>query len=181
MNLSSTIRKYAALTRLCSKGVINGVRLELAEALLSRPGIDLSKLDSVMPMHHKHLIVACMPKSGSTFLASALTHATGYSNVVLAFGFEQNEQDLYLPALIRNSGFDTVTQQHMRATDPNLRLLAAFHMAPIVLVRNLEDITISLYDHLHNTAIKASMGYLNESFFELDRVTSSLDDTINII
>lgn len=122
-----------------------------------------------MPRHRHHLIVACMPKSGSTFLASALTHATGYSNVVFAFGFEQNEQDLYLPALIRNAGIDTVTQQHMRATDPNLRLLAAFHMSPIVLVRNLEDITISLYDHLHKTAIKASMGYLNESFFELDR------------
>jgi hypothetical protein len=38
-----------------------------------------------------------------------------------------------------------------------------------VLVRSLPDAVVSLYDHLHRTALKASMAYVNERFFDLDR------------
>ena len=49
----------------------------------------------------RHLLVACMPKSGSTFSSTALAYATGFSLETLGWGYDQNEQDLYPPALVR--------------------------------------------------------------------------------
>ncbi len=62
---------------------------------------------------------------------------------------------------------DTVTQQHMRGSDPNLRLLEAFGLTPIVLVRSLPDIVVSLFDHLSRHSRKASMAFVDERYDSL--------------
>lgn len=98
----------------------------------------------------KHILVACMPKSGSSFLMQVLYHLTGYERVPFAFAYMRNEQDLYLPQLLRYARRNTVTQQHCRATQPNVALLQAFGIRPVILVRNIHDIVVSLtdfYDH----------------------------------
>ncbi len=167
-SIRRTLRKYRRGASLAGQGLKTGVQLALIEELLGHQTPNLEKIGFLLPKQRKHLLVACMPKSGSTFLAETLTEVTGFANVVLGYGYEQNEQDLYLPAVVRAAGRDTVTQQHMRGTDPNIRLANQFGLTPIVLIRNLADIVVSISDHLHKTAIKASMGYLNERFFELD-------------
>lgn len=93
-----------------------------------------------------HALIACMPKSGSSFLKEALHSLTGWPEADLCFAFFQNEQDLYLPNLVAVDTFDTVTQQHCRATLANILLLQGFEIRPIVLVRNLADIVVSLVD-----------------------------------
>lgn len=93
-----------------------------------------------------HLLVACMPKSGSTFLKEALCALTGWMDTPLTYAFMQNEQEVYLPNVLRVASSDTVTQQHCRATGPNIQIFQAFGFRPIVLVRCLEDIVLSMSD-----------------------------------
>jgi tetratricopeptide (TPR) repeat protein len=94
----------------------------------------------------RHIFIACMPKSGSTFLRTALMELTGWPEAYFTYAFLQNEEELYLPHLRAAARQDTVTQQHCRATVPNLQLMQAFAIRPIVLVRNLFDALVSYTD-----------------------------------
>jgi tetratricopeptide (TPR) repeat protein len=100
-----------------------------------------------------HLLVACMPKSGSTFLKTALCTLTGWAEAHFAYAYLQNEQELYLPNVIMVARHNTVTQQHCRATGPNTQILQAFGVRPVVLVRNLPDIVLSLSDFYDSGAV----------------------------
>jgi len=93
-----------------------------------------------------HAFIACMPKSGSTFLKMALCALTGWPEAFMTYAFLQNEEELYLPFLRTAARDDTVTQLHVRATVPNLQMMRAFKIRPIVLVRNLFDVVVSYTD-----------------------------------
>ena len=97
-----------------------------------------------------HLFVACMPKSGSTFLANALSELTGYRYVNLAYAYERSEQNLYLPKLIDSFSFGSVTHLHVRATESTIDLMKMFSIRPVILVRNIFDIVVSIRDHMFN-------------------------------
>lgn len=103
------------------------------------PGIDESELGT-------SALIACMPKSGSTFLKTALCALTQWPEAVLTYAYMQNEEELYLPFLRTFARTDTVTQQHVRATLPNLQMMQAFRIRPVVLVRNLFDVVVSYTD-----------------------------------
>ncbi len=92
------------------------------------------------------LFVACMPKSGSSFLKTALVALTGYFEATLTYAFHQNEQELHLPGVLAMARRATVTQQHARATEANLQIMQGFGIRPVVLVRNLADVAVSLCD-----------------------------------
>ena len=101
----------------------------------------------------EHLLIACMPKSGSTFLKEALCKLTEWPDTRLSYAYLQNEQELYLPYLLRVATLNTVTQQHCRATGPNIHMMQAFGIRPVVLVRRLEDIVLSMSDFYDRGAI----------------------------
>lgn len=124
------------------------------------PGVTADRLG-------RHLLIACMPKSGSSFLKEAMCSLTGWQETPMTFGYYQNEQEIYLPDLIAAAEKDTVTQQHCRATEPNIQLLQAFGIRPVVLVRNLYDIVVSLVDFYDigankNTFLKDGWEHLEE-------------------
>ena len=99
-----------------------------------------------------HVFIACMPKSGSTFLKMALCALTGWPEAFMTYAFLQNEEELYLPFVRTAACRDTVTQQHVRATVPNLQMMQAFKIRPIVLVRNLFDVIVSYADFFSSGA-----------------------------
>ncbi len=115
----------------------------------------------------KYILISCMQKSGSTFLRNLLLELTGYKNFPLVYGYLQNEQELYLSSVINSVKINTVTQQHLRATEPNLQIIQLFDINPIVLVRNIFDIVVSIYDHFHRESVIMPMAYLNDQVFEL--------------
>jgi hypothetical protein len=94
------------------------------------------KLKRFLTRRRESVFLACMPKSGSTFLKRALLEVTGFSPAYLSYAFERNEQDLYFPALVD------------RATGPNLKLMHWFGIRPVILVRNLFDTVVSIRDYL---------------------------------
>lgn len=93
-----------------------------------------------------HIFIACMPKSGSTFLKMAFIALTGWREELLTYAYMQNEGDLYLPHLHAVARQDTVTQLHCRATTPNVQMMQAFGIRPVVLMRNLFDAIVSYTD-----------------------------------
>ncbi len=112
------------------------------------------------------ILLACMPKSGSTYLTTLISLAAGYPPYSFVYAYDRNEQDLYLPALLHDLAAlaPTVTHQHVRATGPNLELIQAFRLRTIVLVRNLFDAAVSLHDHFLQEDVKAPCAYIPADF-----------------
>jgi hypothetical protein len=117
----------------------------------------------------RHIFIACVPKSGSTFLKSLLLTLTGYRDAFMVNSASQFEQELYLPTLRNTAHLDTVTQQHCRASDVNVQMMQAFDIRPVVLVRDIFDSVMSLFDFYNGGA--SSNSYFREDYQSLDPAT----------
>ncbi|HEV2826211.1 MAG TPA: sulfotransferase domain-containing protein [Pyrinomonadaceae bacterium] len=104
----------------------------------------------------RHLFIACVPKSASTFLKNLLVNLTGYRDLFTVYAAGQSEHEIYLPTLREFAHLDTVTQQHCRAADANVHLMQAFGIRPVVLVRNIFDSVMSLFDFYNKGASQTS-------------------------
>ena len=104
----------------------------------------------------RHLFIACVPKSASTFLKNLLVNVTGYRDLFAVYAAGQTEHEIYLPTLRESAHLDTVTQQHCRASDANVHLMQAFGIRPVVLVRNIFDSVMSLLDFYNKGASQTS-------------------------
>ncbi|HSM61073.1 MAG TPA: hypothetical protein VK849_09760 [Longimicrobiales bacterium] len=96
----------------------------------------------------RFVFLAAMPKSGSTFLSRALSRALGYEVGYLGYAYSNTEQELYEPRIVERFGEGFVVQQHLRASAPNLDLLARYGIRPVVLTRNVFDVVVSVREHL---------------------------------
>ena len=104
----------------------------------------------------RHIFIACVPKTASTFLKNLLLKLTGYRDLFAVYAAGQTEHEIYLPTLCEFARLDTVTQQHCRASDANVHLMQAFGIRPVVLVRNIFDSVMSLLDFYDKGAFKTS-------------------------
>ena len=117
----------------------------------------------------KHIFIACVPKSASTFLKNLLVNLTGYRDLFAVYAAGQTEHEIYLPTLREFAHLDTVTQQHCRASDANIHLMQAFGIRPVVLVRNIFDSVMSLLDFYDKGAFQTS--YFRADWPALDEET----------
>jgi hypothetical protein len=117
----------------------------------------------------RHLFIACVPKSASTFLKNLLVNLTGYRDLFAVYAAGQSEHEIYLPTLRESADLDTVTQQHCRASDANVHLMQAFGIRPVVLVRNIFDSVMSLLDFYNKGAFQTS--YFRADWPALDEET----------
>src|SRR4030095_2538281 len=114
----------------------------------------------------RHLFIACVPKSASTFLKNLLVNLTGYRDLFTVYAAGQSEHEIYLPTLQEFAHLDTVTQLHCRASDANVHLMQAFGIRPVVLVRNVFDSVMSLLDFYNKGAFQNS--YFRADWHGLD-------------
>ncbi len=132
----------------------------------------LSKLRRTLGPRGQFLFLATMPKSGSTFFGRVLVEITGFERVYLASAYLNLEEELYLPRIIDHLNRGTVTQQHVRANRVNIEMMKRFEIRPIVIVRNLDDILVSLREHLLREKIDSMPGfYPTANFVNLDEAT----------
>ncbi len=115
------------------------------------------------------ILIACFPKSGSSWLVNAVQSLSGFASAQYGNAFVENEQELYLPAIRYWFGRDKVVQQHCRASAPNVHLIQAFGMQPVVLIRNLLDTLVSMRDFWDAGAVRNS--YLYPDWNGLDQET----------
>jgi len=91
------------------------------------------------------VLLACYPRSGSTFTFQVLMEVLGYRRATFTYARKRSEHDLYIPMLLSNLNANTISQQHILATDANLGLLEVFDIKCVILVRNIFDALISLF------------------------------------
>jgi len=109
-----------------------------------------------------HILIACMPKSGSTFLSAALASYPGFKRKGLAPAYGHREQELSELRLSRNNHLSYVAQQHLRNSAWTQHLIDKYNLTPIVLVRNLADVTISFRDHIKNESTESPMAFFKK-------------------
>jgi len=114
----------------------------------------------------KHVFIACVPKSASTFLKNILLNLTGYKDLFAVYSAWQTEQEIYLPAVEEFADKNTVTQQHCRASESNIQIMQAFGIRPVILVRNVYDAIISMADFYRQGAFFNS--HFRADFMDLD-------------
>src|SRR5437762_8763824 len=148
----SNVNLTNSLAATCQRAILSDFTTEITPAQLGR-----------------HLFIACVPKSASTFLKNLLVNLTGYRDLFTVYAAGQSEHEIYLPTLRECAHLDTVTQQHCRASDANVHLMQAFGIRPVVLVRNIFDSVMSLLDFYSKGAFRTS--YFRADWPVLDKET----------
>lgn len=128
------------------------------------------------------LLIACMPKSGSTFLTRTFAELPGLRRVPLVPLYDRREQELCETVLrqeirqtaaLRRAWRQTgerdaprprgfVAQHHVKYSAATAGLMTRHDLRPVVLVRNLFDVVMSLHDHIKNTSPLMSMAHVTE-------------------
>ena len=124
---------------------------ERDEDIAAADYLDYLKRRTFASDHHR-ILLACFPKSGSTYLARVLSLLPGYSKAPLVTGYGRREQELSADKLLaahRSCG-NYVAQHHVRYSAATERLMGQFCLKPVVLVRNIFDTIVSIGDHLRD-------------------------------
>lgn len=99
------------------------------------------------------LLLACFPKSGSTYLATLLAALPGFQKASLVPSYGRREQELSLES-VRSACLTAgpfVAQHHVRYSEETRRIVELLALRPIVLVRNIFDVAVSIRDHLRSS------------------------------
>jgi hypothetical protein len=100
------------------------------------------------PRAATHILIACMPKSGSSFLSGVIERLPGYRRVQLIPDYDRREHELDEFCLRQVDRFSYVAQHHVRYSHWTAEMCRDYRLAPVVLVRNLLDVAVSLRDAL---------------------------------
>lgn len=149
-------------------------RAAMGNGLVSREQAALVRAQGAKPI----IVVAAAPKSGGTFLSSTLLTLSGLPNIRLCAAYSTNEHDLYLPALCLACIGGCVSHLHMKGTFHNAKLMRRFGIRPIVLVRRIEDIVVSLQHDLKQKALlpTSANGAIGYSFLWQDQSAKNLSE-----
>jgi glycosyltransferase involved in cell wall biosynthesis len=90
------------------------------------------------------MVIAAAPRTGSTFLTNVLCRVTGLRYFRLSSAYSTNEHDIYLPSLCLAKARGCISQMHMKGTFHNAELMRIFGAKPVVLVRRIYDIVVSM-------------------------------------
>ena len=97
-----------------------------------------------------HILLACMPKSASSFLARAIAELPGMSQRGISESHRRREQELDRIRLIKNHHRSYVAQQHIRYSEETDGLMREYNIVPIVLTRDLTDVVASFRDGMRS-------------------------------
>lgn len=112
-------------------------------------------------------LVACMPKSGSTYLTQLIAEMHDLKKTNLKDATGRNEQVISLPNVVDNFGHRVVDQVHCRATKPNLDIIRDYGLTVILVTRNLLDLVFSIFDHSHMENPRFNMAWMDERHLHL--------------
>ena len=111
-------------------------------------------------------LIACMPKTGSTFLKKKLFCLENVKLASYRNNFYRTEQELeddhIRKVYLRNFNSDLIAQHHVRCNTNTTQLINKYKLKTIVLTRNIKDILVSMSEHVENTSPVWPMYYLDE-------------------
>ena len=122
-------------------------------------GLDLAK---------ESVLIACMPKTGSTFISNVLVELMDGYRAHLCESTNQKDQDLYLPKILVNLNELVIAQHHLKANEANLDLIRAFGIKTVVLTRNIFDTIPSNLDHMLKEPDGGPCCFVSDDFVNWD-------------
>lgn len=129
----------SGLVALCTSAAVRAAQRHIVSAA--------PRLQRLGGRRHR-ILLACFPKSGSTWLRTILTGLPGMRTAWISDGAGRAEQELS-PHRLASAGFhDFVAQHHVRFHDGTRRQIGRFGLKPVVLVRDIFDCLVSLADHV---------------------------------
>jgi len=140
-------------------------------------------MDRTPGANSRAVLVACMPKSGSTFLSSVIANMPGFRREHIVPSYGRREQEISEPEIqaafvatqTLRRAFDLgemasterprawVAQHHVKHNDETQLLIDTYQIVPVCLVRNIFDIVVSLRDHVANDSPLTAVAYIDES------------------
>ena len=129
---------------------MNGATASDATVTLSiRTLLNTASLDR-MPCGHSHVLVAALPKSGSTWLSEIFAQLPEYNRVELVPKHDRRAQELAFERLIVFHSINYVAQHHVRFSGATAAYMNTFSIKPIITFRNFFDCVPSMKDWLDN-------------------------------
>jgi hypothetical protein len=101
-----------------------------------------------LPCDKNHILVACFPKSGSSWLSEIFAQLPEYWFAHLVPLRELREQELAFERLLYYHGYNYVAHLHCRRSRVTERYLEIFSIKPVVLVRNIFDCVVSMKEFI---------------------------------
>jgi hypothetical protein len=109
------------------------------------------------------VLVACFPKSGSTFVSDRLAALASCRRAAFLPVCDRREQELEEACLLRqirgHPASHLVAQQHVRLNAHTAAVCERFGIRSVVLTRNLMDCLVSLGDHWDRESCVGPNGY----------------------
>ena len=97
--------------------------------------------------HTKKIVLNCMPKAGSSYLFNIVETQTDYRKVYLADPrLHTSSMDINCLRIFQCCMQNSITRLHITKNDQNLHYLRLSRAKVVILVRDLIDILVSLYD-----------------------------------
>jgi hypothetical protein len=99
----------------------------------------------------RQVLLACFPKSGSTFISGKIAALPGFCQTSFIPGGDRREQEIASQSLRESlTGcllHHQVAQHHTRCSSKTLHLIDLYDLRVVVLVRSLQDCLVSIVDH----------------------------------
>ena len=115
-----------------------------------------------------HILIACMPKSGSTFLTNVIAALPGFRRAELVPDWGHREQELDEPCLRGADRFAYVAQNHVRNSQWTADMCGQYGLTKVVLVRSLLDVVVSIKDHLRRESADWPIFFVEPQHAEFD-------------
>jgi hypothetical protein len=125
-------------------------------------------LNGSAKINKTHILLACMPKSGSTYLSSIIASFDGFEKVSLVPGYDRREQELDTAYLVYANRVNYIAHHHVKYSLALGDQIAKFGITPVVLVRDIFDTCISLRDHFRIESTRTSLGYVPDDVVTWD-------------
>jgi hypothetical protein len=119
--------------------------------------------------NRKRVLIACMPKSGSTFMTELLRHYLQFPVHDLARTHGRSEPEIawsQLAAVITSDAL--FVHQHVRASENTLKVIRLFNIHTIVMIRNLLDSVVSFREHLIKEGREVPTAYVDDHYLTWD-------------
>lgn len=114
-----------------------------------------------------NILLACFPKSASTFISEVVGEVNGFRKVPLHRRYGRVEQDIDQLWAMRFLLKNTITQQHVKYNEQTRMAISLYNLTPVVLVRNIFDIIVSMRDHIRKESFLGPSGWVDKGHLEL--------------
>ncbi|MCA0246941.1 MAG: sulfotransferase domain-containing protein [Proteobacteria bacterium] len=108
------------------------------------------------------VLIACFPKSGSTFLASVIDSLPDFRIEKYVPDHQRREQELCDTAIGQCVGATQIAQLHVRDSWHTATLIEKWNIKTIVLARNIYDALVSLTDHMARESASFPHAWFNQ-------------------